>query len=317
MDKFTGWNRWLSEHMFFIVLSALFMGFLWSPGPNAKFNTILVILFSYMTFMTALGTSMGDFIRILNKPQMPLWSLFLIHIVAPAVAWAIGWIFYPDNFAMRLGFLITASIPVGVTSIMWTSIINGDVALGTLVVTLDTFIVPVWLPAFFKLIVGQAVHIDFWHMALQLLIMVTGPSLIGMLIHDITRGKLTGFAKSVGGLTAKFAMFGVIFINAAVVGPDIHWDISLLKMLFAVLLLAICGFALGYFGSKIYRKPDPATTGAMIYHVGMRNISFGSVIAVTYFAPDVAIPVTLGILFQQPLAATIGYYWSRIDTPRR
>lgn len=311
MEKFEGWNRWLGEHMFLVVLSALLIGFIWSPGPNALFNTLLVALFSYMTFMTALGTSMREFISILNKPLMPLWSLFLIHIVAPAVAWAIGLIFYPDNFAMRLGFLITASIPVGVTSIMWTSIINGDVALGLLVVTLDTFIVPVWFPAFFLLIVGQAVHIDFWHMALQLLIMVTGPSLAGMLINDMTRGKLTAFAKSVGGLTAKLSMFGVILINAAVVGPDIHWNISLVKMLFTVLLLVICGYALGYFGSYIYRNPNPATIGAMIYHVGMRNISFGSVIAVTYFTPDVAIPVTLGILFQQPMAAIIGHYWSR------
>lgn len=311
MQKFARWNCWLGEHMFLIVLSALFIGFIWSPGPNALFNTLLVALFSYMTFMTALGSSMKEFIHILNKPQMPLWSLFLIHIVTPAVAWTIGLIFYPDNFAMRLGFLITASIPVGVTSIMWTSIINGDVALALMVVTLDTFIVPLWLPIFFRMIVGHAVHIDFWHLVLQLLIMVTVPSLAGMLINDITRGKTTAFAKSVGGLTAKLTMFGVILINAAEVGPDIQWDISLLKMLFAVLLLVISGYTLGYIGSFFYRNPKPATIGAMIYNVGMRNISFGSVLAVTYFTPDVAIPVTLGMLFQQPLAAAISYYWSR------
>lgn len=311
MEKFAGWNRWLGEHMFLVVLLALLFGFIWSPGPNALFNTLLIALFSYMTFMTALGTSMREFIRILNKPLMPLWSLFLIHIIAPAVAWVIGLIFYPDNFAIRLGFLITASIPVGVSSIMWTSIIDGDVALALMVVTLDTFIVPAWLPVFFLVIVGKAVHIDYWHMVLQLLIMVTGPSLAGMLINDITRGKPTAFAKSVGGITAKLAMFGVILINAAEVGPEIHWNISLVKMLVAVLLLAICGYFLGYIGSYIYSKPNPATIGAMIYNVGMRNISFGSVLAVTYFAPGVAIPVTLGMLFQQPLAAAIGYYWSR------
>lgn len=311
LERFAVWNRWLGQHMFILVLSALLIGFLWSPGPTAFLNTLLVALFAYMTFMTALGTSMKEFINILSKPHMPLWSLLLVHVGAPAVAWVIGMLFYPNDLAMRLGFLITASIPVGVTSIMWTSIINGDVALALMVVTLDTFIVPVWLPTFFLVIAGQTVHIGFWRMIVQLFMMVTLPSLAGMLINDVTRGKPTKFAKSVGGVTAKLGMFGVIVINAAEVGPDIHWNISMVKMLFVVLLLVICGYSLGFLGSYIYRKPKPETIGAMIYNVGLRNISFGSVLALTYFSPAVAIPVTLGMLFQQPMAATIGYFWSR------
>lgn len=311
LEKITGWNNWLGKHMFIVVLLGLLAGFLWSSGPTPFFTVSAIVLFACMTFLTALGSSLRDFIRVLHKPHMPLWSLFLVHIGVPAVAWLIGIVFYPHDPVMRLGFLVTASIPVGVTSIMWTAIINADVALTLIVVTLDTFIVPVWLPLFFLFIAGRVVHIEFWHMLIQLMLMVTVPSLAGMLVNDVTGGKTVPFAKSVGGVLAKFALFCVIVINAAEVGPDIHWNLSMVKLLFAILLLAISGFCLGFAGSYIYRRPKPETIGAMIYNVGIRNISFGSVLALSYFSPAVAIPVTLGIIFQQPLAATFGYFWSR------
>ncbi|MCM3783201.1 hypothetical protein M3231_09470 [Neobacillus mesonae] len=41
----------------------------------------------------------------------------------------------------------------------------------------------------------------------------------------------------------------------------------------------------------------------MSYASGMRNISLGLVLAMGYFSPQAAIPVVLGILIQQPLAA--------------
>ncbi|MHB8124380.1 MAG: bile acid:sodium symporter family protein [Desulfitobacteriaceae bacterium] len=297
--------------MFLLVLAALLIGFIWAPGPSDLFNTLAIVLFAYMTFMTALGTSLRDLSRVISKPLIPLWSLFLIHIVAPAIAWLIGTIFYPHDLAIRMGLLILASVPVGVTSIMWTSIVEGDVALTLIVVILDTFIVPVWLPAFFQLIAGKTMQIDFWHMLFQLFMMVTIPSLAGMIINDAAGGKPAAFAKSIGGVTAKIALFAVIMINAAAVGPSIHWNVAMVKMMFVILLMAVCGYSLGFLGSYIYRNPQKAMVRAMIYNIGMRNISFGSVLAIVYFSPAIAIPVTLGMIFQQPLAATIAYFWSR------
>ncbi|MNJ80971.1 hypothetical protein D3C77_795600 [compost metagenome] len=39
----------------------------------------------------------------------------------------------------------------------------------------------------------------------------------------------------------------------------------------------------------------------------MRNISAGAVLAVTYFPAPVAVPVVLGMVFQQTLASLAGY----------
>lgn len=316
LERFTRWNSWLGGHMFIGVLSALFLGFLITLPDAPALNTLAVVLFSYMTFVTALGTSLRDFLQVLNKPWIPLWSLFLIHIIVPLVAWIMGLVFYPGDFAMRLGFLISASIPIGVTSIIWTSVARGDVALALVVVTLDTLIVPIWIPTFFSLIVGKTIHIDFWHLLLQLLWMVTIPSIVGMVVNDMTHGKMLGFSRSVGGFTAKLSMFIVVFINSAMIAPQVRWSSSLVKMLAVLFILATAGYALGYLGSLVLRNRQPEKVATMVYNVGMRNISFGAVLAIGYFSPAVAIPVTLAMLYQQPLAAIVSYWFKhREGTP--
>ncbi len=53
-------------------------------------------------------------------------------------------------------------------------------------------------------------------------------------------------------------------------------------------------------------KRDKGTVVSLIFTGGMRNISAGAVIAVAYFPPAVAVPVVVGMLFQQVLASLNG-----------
>lgn len=312
------WNSWLGKRMFYVVLSALFIGFN-TPLPQLPiFTKIAVVLFAYMSFITALDTSFKQFIKILKEPWIPLWMIFLIHIGAPIVAWIVGWIFYPQDQLIRLGFLISASIPVAVTSIIWTSLTNGNVPLALVVVTLDTLIVPIILPLFFLITVGEVVAIDYQDLILRLLIMVTIPSVVGMFIHDMTQGRLEKFTKTVGGFTSKMAFFMVIFLNAAMVADEFHWDFTMLKLLSVVLLLVIAGYALGYLGYRLLKGAPSGVLSAMLYNVGMRNISFGTLLALSYFPPAVAVPITLAMLYQQPMAAIVGQILRRTErTPTR
>jgi predicted Na+-dependent transporter len=251
-----------------------------------------------------------------RKPLLPLWVLFLVHIVAPITAWLVGIVFYPDEPLIRLGYLIGAAIPIGVTSIIWTSLAKGNVATSLVAVTLDTFIVPFILPLFFNLVVGQSIKIDYVQMIGQLALMVTIPSLVAMLIHDWTKGAVIGFSQSVGGTTAKLGMFIVTFINASMVMPQISWDLSIVKTLGVTLLVVSIGYSVGYFGSFFLKNRSREFILTMIYSVGMRNNACGLVVALTYFPRSVAIPITLSILFQQPLASLISSLNKRIGVSK-
>ncbi|KJS16354.1 MAG: bile acid:sodium symporter [Peptococcaceae bacterium BRH_c4b] len=316
LDLITSWNSWLGRRMFFVVLSAFFSGFILPLPHTTLLGTVAVALFAYMTFIVSLETSYRDFFHVLTKPWLTLWMLFLIHGVMPLVAWVIGHLFYPDSALTRLGFLIGAAIPIGVTSIIWTSIVRGDVTLALVAVTVDTVLSPLLLPVYIALVAGRSVHIDYIHLLLGLFGMVTIPSLLGMAFNDLSSGKLSRYSRSLGGFTSKVALFGVVYINASAVVPEISWGTPLVKMLLVILLLVMSGYYLGYAGSFVLRDRRRSTVAAMIYNVGMRNISFGSVLAVAYFPAAVAVPVTLAMLYQQPLAAAVSYLFSRFDRRR-
>lgn len=305
------WNEWLGQHMFFIVLSALAIGFLTPIHDSPILRIIVVGSFAYMTFITALGTSFKEFWQVLKKPIVPLWILVLIHVVSPLIAWLTGYLLFNEDQFIRIGYLVGASTPIGVTSVIWTAMNQGSVSVALVAVTLDTLVVPIMLPSFFKVTLGQALQLDYVQMMIQLLFMITIPSLIGMSLHDYSKGKLTPAAKTVGNSISKMAFFIVIYINAAIVGPSITWDISTLKIIITTMSLVALGYLTGFIGSFIFKERSQAMAIAMIYCVGLRNISFGLVLALSFFPPPVAIPITMFILFQQPFAAIIPRFFKR------
>lgn len=310
-------TAWLSQRMFLIVLSALLCGFLAPLSDSAILRTVVIGAFAYMTFVTALDISFKEFLQVLKKPLIPIWILILIHIISPLIAWLTGLSLFAGNHNVQLGYLIGASTPIGVTSVIWTAMTQGNVSIALVSVTLDTLVVPVMLPFFFQIVIGQVLQLDYMQMMFQLLLMVTVPSLLGMALHDYSSTLLTPAIKIVAGFISKIAFFTVIFINAAIVGPSISWDIATLKIVLITMLLVGAGYFTGFLGSYLLRDRSKATTLAMIYCVGLRNISFGLVLALTFFPPPVAVPITMFILYQQPFAAVIPYLFQKFAPNKR
>ncbi len=310
-------TAWLSQRMFLIVLSALLCGFLTPLSDSAILRTVVIGAFAYMTFVTALDISFKEFLQVLKKPLIPIWILILIHIISPLIAWLTGLSLFAGNHNVQLGYLIGASTPIGVTSVIWTAMTQGNVSIALVSVTLDTLVVPVMLPFFFQIVIGQVLQLDYMQMMFQLLLMVTVPSLLGMALHDYSSTLLTPAIKIVAGFISKIAFFTVIFINAAIVGPSISWDIATLKIVLITMLLVGAGYFTGFLGSYLLRDRSKATTLAMIYCVGLRNISFGLVLALTFFPPPVAVPITMFILYQQPFAAVIPYLFQKFVPHKR
>lgn len=309
---YTDINRWLSERMFLCVLTALALGYFISISPSSILHKTVMLLFAYMTFTTALGTSFREFLQVLKLPRMPLYILSLVHFAAPIIAWTTGLFFFPDQPFIRLGFLIGAAIPIGVTSIIWTSLVHGNVPVSLVAVTLDTLAAPFILPLYFTFIMGTQINVNYNQMTTDLFLMITLPSLLGMIICDITNNRTKAFSKGLGGLTSKIALFIVIFFNASFVMPSISWSMQIIKIIAVCLLIVVSGYLLGWAGSFALYKPSKETTMTMIYNTGMRNIASGLIIALTYFPPAVSIPITLSMIFQQPIAAMIPHIYAKM-----
>lgn len=304
-DIFHRWNKWVSRRLFLFTMAGLLGGYFFPITNSSTLRMTAVTLFAYITLVTSMGTSFRHFFAVLKQPKIPLWILVLTHFITPLIAWVVGLLVYPDDPLIRIGYLIGASVPIGVSSIIWTSINRGFVAISLVAVTLDTTIVPVIMPAFFKLVIGKTIEIDYWGMAQQLMLMVTIPSIVGMIWHDRSGGGIRRFSDGIGGFTSKLALLAVIFINSGVAFSGVIWSLAVLKIAVVTLSLVCMGYLVGYCGSLVFKDHSMPMKLTMMYNVGLRNISVGLVLALSYFPPAVAVPITLYILFQQPLAAAI------------
>ncbi len=295
--------------MFVVVVVPVLLGFVFHGylPPNWPWGNVAIFLFAYMTFVTALEVYWRKFLHALTHLGVLLWMFCLIHLIMPGVAFLLARLFFARDFFTQLGFLIGATVPVGVTSIIWTSVTGGNTALALATVTLDTMLIPFWFPLFLQLIIGENIPVDYLNLFRNLLFMVTLPSVLGMSLTSFCRESCQRFAHSSGGFTSKIALALVVFINAARVAPEMQWNLGLVRMFLALFLLVMSGYSLGYLGSLGVRERDRGTRIAMVYNVGMRNLSFALVLAISYLPPLAAVPLTLLMLYQQPLAALVNY----------
>ena len=310
-DLFKSWNLWIGRRMFLLTITGVVAGYLFPVSSTRTLRTVTVVLFAYATLITSMGTSFRHFVTVLKSPRIPVWILLLTHLVTPLIAWGAGHLFYPHDPHARLGFLIATSVPIGVSSIIWTALVKGNVAISLVAVSIDTAIVPAMLPVIFMLLVGEAVQINYWGMALQLLGMVTIPSLVGMIWNDRAGSNVMAFYAGLGGFTAKLILLAVVYINAAVAISGVVWSLAIVKTALVTLFMVAIGYLVGYCGAFAVRDRSLPMILTMMYNVGIRNNSVGLVLALTYFPPPVAIPITMYILFQQPLAAVIPYLFKR------
>ncbi|MFA5073422.1 MAG: bile acid:sodium symporter family protein [Nitrospirota bacterium] len=294
--------QWLSRNIFQLVLLALLCGYSFPIAPAPALRTLVLILFAYMTFITSLATSFQDFLSVVRRPKIPLYILSIVHIGTPVTAWIIGIIFFPDDPLIRIGYLITAGVPVAITSVIWTDMVKGNMPVSLVTVTLDTLIAPVLLPLYILFVVGVTIDIPYGKMTFDLLLMITLPSILGMLVYDRTGGKTKQYSEGIAGILSRLALFGIIFLNSAFVSSSIVGGQSIVKILIVTSLVVAVGYGIGFVAGKIVRV-DQATTFSIMYCTGMRNIAIGLVIATGYFPPETAVPVGLGMLFQQPFAA--------------
>jgi bile acid:Na+ symporter, BASS family len=91
----------------------------------------------------------------------------------------------------------------------------------------------------------------------------------------------------------------------------------LVSIIITVFLIALTGYLLSFL-IGIYFKVGRDDVISLTFSGGMRNISAGAVIAVSYFPAAVAVPVVVGMLFQQILASLNGrflnqYYNKKVE----
>ncbi|MGJ7920052.1 bile acid:sodium symporter family protein [Neobacillus sp. LXY-4] len=299
-------NRVLERMMPFITPTSVIIGVLFSDVLKSE-EYLVPWIFAFMTFIGSLGSNFRSLKDVVTHPMRMITALLILHILMPLWALLLGHVTFSGDVHTITGIVIAAIIPTGITSFIWVAIYRGNSALALTIILVDTFLSPFIVPYFVSLLAGEKVVIDVIGMMKGLIGMVVLPSLIGMVLNELTKGKIK---KTLGIPLSPFSKVGlsaVVMINGAVVAPYlININFKLLMIAVLSLTVSASGYIFSIAIGRIlkWRREDVTT---LMFTGGMRNISVGAVLAVAYFEPAVAVPVVIGMLFQQVLASIFGH----------
>lgn len=303
-------NRFLEKWMFLVTPCCLAAGVLF-PSVAGLGVPYVPLVFAFMTFIGGLKSSFRDIAAVFRSPLPLLACLVTLHLVLPAAACGLGRLLFPDNPNVVTGMVLEFSVPAAVVGLMWVSIYRGNSPLSLALVILDTLLAPFLIPLTLRLLVGSQVAIDTSRMMEELIFMIALPALLAMVLNQLSRDRVKETWPARLAPYSKFCLIFVVTANSSEVAPYIrHLNAQRLLAAGCILLLATCGYVIGWLLALLFRQPHDITV-SMIYGAGMRNISAGAVIASTYFPAEVVFPVMIGTLFQQILAALFGMLSAR------
>jgi len=307
-------NRALEKALPLLTPASVLLG-ICLGGAIDEYRWLAPWVFAFMTFSGSLSLNFKQFMNVLSHPLPLVLTFILLHVAMPLLALGVGTAAFPDAPLTVTGLVLLAAIPTGITSFVWVSMLKGNTALTLAIILIDTMLAPFVVPHTVAYLVGAEVAMDPVAMMRGLLGMIVLPSLLGMALHQWTRGRVHAVWSPRLSPFSKLAMAVVVALNSAFIAPHLQRiDAALIGLAAVVLALAAAGYALGWLSSRALRA-DSETALALTLNSGMRNIGAGAVLAVTYFPAPVAVPVVLGMLFQQSLASLFGYALTRSRRP--
>ncbi|KGE17912.1 bile acid:sodium symporter family protein [Paenibacillus wynnii] len=307
-------NRRLEKAMPLITPASVLIGVLLGTHLSG-YAYLSTWIFAFITFSGSISSNVRNFFTVIRRPLPLLLTMVILHVLVPFLALLLGHVFFAGDAFTITGLVLAVAIPTGISSFIWVSIYKGNTVLTLAIILVDTLLSPLIVPFTLSLLVGAQVEMDAGAIMQSLLVMVVLPSILGMLLNEWTRGQIK---VKWGPRLSPFSKLGlgvVVAINGSVVAPYLRsFDVSLLIICAVILLLAFSGYATGFLTAKMLRW-DQDIVVAMTFNGGMRNISAGAVLAVSYFPAPVAVPVVLGMLFQQLTASLWGYILAHRKNP--
>jgi predicted Na+-dependent transporter len=303
-------NKQLERIMPLITPTSVVVGVLLSVYIK-DFTYLIPLIFAFMTFAGSLNSNFKSLSDVVRHPLPIFAAMVLLHILMPIWAWGVGHIAFQGDIFTITGIVLGMAIPTGVTSFIWVSIYKGNIPLTLSIILIDTLLSPLIVPYCLSLLIGERIEMDVLGIMQGLVGMIVVPSILGMLLNQFLKGDVTKKLSATLAPFSKISIGIVVMLNGAVIAPYLKGiNFKLISITLVVFFIAVTGYVFSFLIGKLIRG-DRDTVVSLTFSGGMRNISAGAVIAVTYFPPAVAVPVVVGMLFQQILASFTGYFMAR------
>ena len=310
-------NRQMERLMPVLTPSGVLIGLLLFPFFK-PLKPLVTWLFAFLTLVNGMGVSIADFRKVLRHPASLAVFMISAYLLLPVLSTSIAGLLFSSDPETVLGFTILYAIPTAVSGCVWSGIYGGNGALSIAMLVIGTVLAPAATPLTVRILAGSDIEIDSQGMMLSLLGMVVIPSLLGIAINWITKGRCTEHAvPSLKPLT-KLSLLLVVMINTSQIAESLIAEASwaYIPDFLTAFAFTISGFVIARLLSAAFRLSMPDTI-AVTFASGMRNISAAMVIAISFFPPRSVLPVIAGIVMQQSACAIAAPFLFRRNEGKR
>ena len=148
------------------------------------------LILAFIMFSLGIGLTLEDFKRVIVKPKDFFVGAISQIIILPIIALILVFLF-PIPVELKIGLILLAAAPGGVTTNVITKFAKGDVALSitlTAVISLLCFItIPLIFSLTYPIITGQTLPFDYsiGSIIVQIFLITTVPVILGMIFKAI------------------------------------------------------------------------------------------------------------------------------------
>ena len=212
--------------------------------------------------------------------------------------------------ALFLGLILVGCSPGGTASNLVSLIAQADVALSVILTACSTILASAVTPLLVKFLVGSTIAVSGKALMVATARVVLLPVLLGMIFQS----KAPQISKQI----SRFTPFGSVLLIAFICGGVVAENSALLwssktvipRLLGAVGLLHMVGFAMGYFVPRRLVGRSETTARTISIETGMQNSALAVVLARSMGAdPLASLPGAISATTHSCLGSLLAAYW--------
>jgi len=272
-------NHFIRHHTWAVVLSAIICSLIF-PSLGLWLKPYLNYLLGFLMFLSCLDLHPTAILQSLTDYRRLTLTLLIIHLVSPALVFALKGYFSDDIF---LGLIIVTSIPAGRSAVFLAHIFGGLPLKALVISSISNALSPITVPLIVWMLAQTSIRVDHLQMGSTIIYLVVFPLLAAIIFGRTTPGHtLNRYSPSISVVVLFLIITGIISPIKTVVSHNLL--LTLLLTLFSIVLSAI-NFLLGYLLSP--SLPEKITYALTASY---KNYTLATLLSLTLFTPTVALP---------------------------
>ncbi|TWH51963.1 bile acid:sodium symporter family protein [Sporomusa sp. KB1] len=259
------------------------------------------------TIMLGMGLSMSvaDFKLVLSRPRDVITGIVLRYLIMPIVGFGVAKVLGLPP-ALAAGLILVGCCPSGTASNVMSFLAKADTALSVTVSSFNIILAPLLLPTTFMLLAGAEVHVNTQAMFMDVVKIVLGPVITGMVL----RGLFGSFVDRIMKIVPVVSVIAIILAIAIVVAMSAAKLMTVALIAFiAVAMHNGLGLLFGYGTSKALGLGERQAR-AITFEIGIEMSGLAVVLAIAHLEPLAAVPGAIFSVWHNLTGSIIAGYWA-------